>query len=184
MRWQNTSLTYGLISISVHWLVAIAVITLFVVGVWMVDLGYYDTWYHKAPFLHKSAGVLLLAMMLFRLLWRILAPQPQAIATQSRLVQLAAKAGHLLMYFLLFAIMIAGYLISTADGEPIDVFGWFSVPALISGLPDQADIAGLVHKYLAWTLMAVVIGHALAAFKHHFFDKDATLVRMFGKEER
>ncbi len=184
MRWQNSSSTYGLISISIHWLVALTVIALFVVGVWMVDLGYYDTWYHKAPFLHKSAGVLLLAAMVFRVIWRLTTVQPKAINTQSKLVQLAAKAGHLLMYFLLFAIMVAGYLISTADGEPIDVFGWFSVPALISGLPDQADMAGLVHKYLAWGLMAVVVGHALAALKHHFFDKDATLVRMFGKAER
>ncbi|MEN9464163.1 MAG: hypothetical protein RL217_344, partial [Pseudomonadota bacterium] len=71
MHWQNSSSTYGLISISIHWLVAIAVITMFVVGVWMVDLGYYDTWYHKAPFLHKSAGVLLLVVMLFRVIWRL-----------------------------------------------------------------------------------------------------------------
>ena len=58
----------------------------------MVDLGYYDTWYHKAPFLHKSAGVLLLAAMVFRVIWRLTTVQPKAINTQSKLVQLAAKS--------------------------------------------------------------------------------------------
>ena len=184
MNWKNSPFAYGLVSISIHWVVALIVIALFVVGVWMVDLGYYHAWYHKAPFLHKSIGVVLLALMLFRVVWRFTTPQPKAIASQSKLVQLAAKAGHLLIYLLLFAIMIAGYLISTAEGDPISVFGWFEVPALISNLPDQADIAGAVHKYLAWGLIVVVIGHALAAVKHHLIDKDATLVRMFGKSKR
>jgi Cytochrome B561 len=49
--------------------------------------------------------------------------------------------------------MIAGYLISTSEGVGIPVFGLFEVPALISNLPDQADVAGVVHLYLAWAVV-------------------------------
>ena len=82
---------------------------------------------------------------------------------------------------LLLAVIVAGYLISTADGEPISVFGWFSVPATLSGLPDQADVAGEIHLYLAWALVVFAVLHALAALKHHFVDRDPTLKRMLGR---
>jgi len=82
----------------------------------------------------------------------------------------------------LFAVMIAGYLISTAEGVGIPVFDWFEVPALVSGLPDQADTAGAIHLYLAWVLVIFSGLHALAALKHHFIDRDVTLTRMLGRK--
>ena len=89
-----------------------------------------------------------------------------------------AHAVHLLLYLLLFAIVISGYLISTADGRAIDVFGLFQVPAYPLGLEGQEDIAGAVHWYLALTLMGLTGLHAAGAVKHHFIDKDETLKRM------
>jgi cytochrome b561 len=74
--------------------------------------------------------------------------------------------------------MLSGYLISTADGRAIDVFNLFSVPALVSGFDNQEDIAGLVHQIIAYSLIALVVLHALAALKHHFIDRDRTLKRM------
>jgi len=62
MRWKNTSKNFGGISIFIHWLVALAVYGLFALGLWMVGLGYYDTWYHRAPELHKSIGILVFAL--------------------------------------------------------------------------------------------------------------------------
>ena len=69
-------------------------------------------------------------------------------------------------------------MISTADGRSIEVFSWFEVPALGSVIDNQEDIAGEVHKYLAYGLIGLVILHAIAALKHHIIDKDATLTRM------
>ncbi len=74
--------------------------------------------------------------------------------------------------------MVSGYLISTADGRGISVFGWFEVPALLYDLPNQASLAGDIHWYSALALMILAGGHALAALKHHWLDKHATLVRM------
>ena len=181
MHWRNTSSVYGLTSILLHWLSALAVFGMFGLGWWMVGLDYYSSWYRTAPDLHKGIGLLLLAVTLLRLLWRLVNPRPATLPEHGPLTRLAAHAGHWLLYLLLFGVLISGYLISTADGRGIDVFGLFQVPALISGLPRQGDIAGQVHEILAWSLVILAVLHALAALKHHFIDRDATLRRMFGR---
>ncbi|MFW0757050.1 cytochrome b [Pseudomonas sp. H11T01] len=182
MQLRNSSSRYGWVSIMLHWGVALAVFGLFALGLWMVGLDYYSTWRKEAPDLHKSIGLTLFAVMLLRMLWRFISPPPPALASYGRLTRLGATLGHGFLYFSLFAVMIAGYLISTADGVGIPVFGLFEIPALISGLTDQADVAGAVHLYLAWVLVVFSGLHALAALKHHFIDRDATLSRMLGRK--
>ncbi|BCR25545.1 hypothetical protein KAM429_42480 [Aquipseudomonas alcaligenes] len=112
-----------------------------------------------------------------------MSPPPPALSSYSRLTRLGAKLGHGLLYLGLFALMIAGYLISTADGRGISVFGLFEVPASITAIPDQEDVAGLIHQYLAWVLVIFAVLHGLAALKHHFIDRDATLSRMLGRAQ-
>lgn len=181
MQLHNTTSRYGWVSITLHWGVALAVFGLFALGLWMVGLDYYSSWRKDAPDLHKSIGLTLFAFMILRLLWRFISPPPLSPANHGALTRLGAKLGHGLLYVGLFALMISGYLISTADGVGIPVFGLFEVPALISGLPDQADVAGVVHLYLAWALVIFAGVHAVAALKHHFIDRDATLTRMLGR---
>ena len=79
---------------------------------------------------------------------------------------------------LLFAAMISGYLISTADGSGIDVFGLFEVPSVTGRQNGLEDSAGLVHYWSTWALVVLAGLHGLAALKHHFIDRDATLKRM------
>lgn len=181
MQWRNTTFRYGLISVSLHWLVAIAVFGLFALGFWMVGLSYYSGWYQMAPNIHKSIGILLFIVMLARLLWRLASPPPPALAEHGRLTRLASKAGHGFLYLGLFVLMTSGYLISTADGRGISVFGWFEVPASVTSIPNQGDVAGLIHEYLAWAIVIFAVLHGLAALKHHFIDRDRTLLRIFGR---
>lgn len=181
MRWHNSPAQYGLVSILLHWLVAITVFGLFGLGYWMVGLDYYSAWYKAAPHLHKSIGLLLFAVMLGRMVWRRLSPPPASPANHGDLTRLASRSGHALLYVGLFALMLSGYLISTADGRGIEVFGWFEVPATLTIIPDQEDVAGQAHKYLAWSLVIFAGLHALAALKHHFLDRDPTLLRMLGR---
>jgi len=181
MQWRNSPDRYGLVSILVHWGVALAVFVLFGLGLWMVGLDYYSSWYKTAPDIHKGIGILLFFLMLGRWAWRYLSPPPPALTSHDRLTRLGAKLGHAALYLGLFGVLLSGYLIPTAEGQGIDVFGWFEVPALVTGIPDQEDIAGLIHEYLAWGLVIFAGIHALAALKHHFIDRDATLVRMFGR---
>ncbi|PSS57630.1 cytochrome b [Pseudomonas sp. BBP2017] len=182
MQLRNSSSRYGLVSIVMHWGVALAVFGLFGLGLWMMGLDYYSPWRKDAPDLHKSIGLVLLAVMLARVAWRFISPPPPALPNHGSMTRAASKAGHGLLYVGLFAVMVAGYLISTADGVGIPVFGLFDVPALVSNLPDQADVAGEVHFYLAWGLVIFAGLHGLAALKHHFIDRDATLKRMLGRK--
>jgi cytochrome b561 len=178
---RNTQESYGLVAVILHWLVALTVFGMFALGLWMVELTYYDPLYRTAPWVHKSIGVLLFATVLLRVLWRQVNPRPRPLDGHSRAERLAAGAAHLLLYLLLFAVMISGYLISTADGKPIDVFGWFSVPATLTGIDNQEDIAGEIHLVLAIILVSLAGVHALAALKHHFIDRDRTLLRILGR---
>lgn len=179
--WRNTETHYGLVAIGIHWLMALVIPGLFALGLWMVDLTYYDAWYKRAPEIHRGIGVLLFLTLVFRAFWRGLNPKPRPEHSLSAFERMAASGAHTALYLLLFAVMLSGYLISTADGRSIDVFGLFQVPATIAGLPNQADMSGQVHLILAIALVSLAGVHALAALKHHFIDRDRTLVRMFGR---
>ena len=181
MQLRNSARRYGAVSIALHWLVAIVVYGMFALGLWMVTLSYYDGWYHQAPELHKSIGVLLMMGLVVRLIWRHVSPPPKALASYSRLTHAASIGAHIILYALLFAIVISGYLISTADGQAISVFGLFEIPATLTDAGAQADLAGTLHLWLAWSVVILSVLHALAALKHHFIDKDDTLKRMLGK---
>lgn len=78
MQVRNSSSNFGVVSVAIHWLVAVAVFGLFGLGYWMVDLSYYDDWYRTGPDIHRSIGILLLLVMLFRLVWRLFNPLPRA----------------------------------------------------------------------------------------------------------
>lgn len=170
---------YHPLHIALHWLMALVIPALFGVGLWMTGLDYYSSWYKTAPDLHKSFGILLALLLVFRLVAIRTFGKPAALGAGVQ--QKAAVMVHALMYVLLVAIMLSGYLISTADHRGIPVFGLFEVPGFGEFFPDQADIAGAAHLYLAWTLIVLVVLHAGAALKHHFVDKDNTLTRMLGR---
>lgn len=181
MQFRNSSDRYGSIAIFIHWLVAFAVIGLFALGYWMVDLSYYDDWYRRGPDIHRSVGLLLLAVMVIRVLWRITNPAPSPLPNHRRLEVLAAHAAHGLLYLLLFVAMVSGYLISTADGSSISVFGWFEVPSVTGQVKGMEDTAGTIHYWSTWAIVVLAGIHALAALKHHVVDRDRTLLRMLGK---
>lgn len=178
---NNTSSRYGFVSVFFHWLSALTIFGLFGLGFYMVDLTYYDAWYKTAPELHKSIGLIFCALMILRLLWRRKQIKPNHLASHSTFERKAGKVIHNVLYVLIFMIMLAGYLISTADGRGIEIFGVITIPGFGSLIENQEDIAGLVHQWLAYLLISLAVLHALAALKHHLIDKDDTLNRMIGR---
>ncbi|MDH0052212.1 cytochrome b561 [Pantoea sp. PA1] len=180
MLLRNSPGRYGWLSIFLHWSMALVIYAMFALGLWMVGLSYYDTWYHNAPEIHKSIGVILMLALIIRLIWRVISPPPKPLSSYSPLVRITAVVAHGLLYGLLIAILFSGYLISTADGKPVSVFGWFSLPAVLTGAGEQADLAGDIHLWLAWSIVILSVLHGLAALKHHFIDRDITLKRMLG----
>lgn len=175
---KNTAHRYGWMSISLHWVMALAIFAMFAIGLWMTDLNYYDTWYHRAPELHKAIGMLFLFLLLFRFVWRLGNARPNLMGLWwEKLIAISVHRSH---YMLMFIVAISGYLIPTAEGKGIDVFGLFVVPALFEFDKHQADMIGLLHLGAAWALMGLAAMHAAAALKHHFLDRDETLTRMLG----
>ncbi len=175
---RNSSDNYGWISILLHWVVALVIFGLFGLGVYMVDLSYYDPWYHDAPAIHKSIGMLLILAVLIRLLWRWVNPRPAPLPSLSSFEKSTSEWVHRFFYLIIAITLVAGYLIPTAEGRGVDVFGWFEVPAVFPVIDGMADFAGEVHEILAWALIVLAGLHTVAAFKHHLIDKDRTLVRM------
>ena len=178
MQLKNNNHHYGLISKLLHWLIASLTLSLFALGCWMVELGYYDSWYQRGPHLHESAGTVVFLLLIVRLIWRWTNDRPRPLSTHTQWEKIAAQVTHNLLNILLLTITISGYLIVTAKGDPLNVFNLFSVPASVSGLSNQADKAGEIHLWLAWILIILVGVHVLAALKHHFINKDETLNRM------
>lgn len=178
-RWRNTKNGYGLGAIAAHWMTVVAVIILYPLGLYIVSLTYYDPAYRIVPHWHKSLGILLVIGVLLRLLWRLINQRPQELPQHKPWERRLAHGVHTLLYALLLIVPVTGYLISTADGRAVSVFGWFEVPALIPELvSNQEDVAGLWHFWLATALVALVGLHAVGALKHHFIDRDSTLKRM------
>ncbi|QUM76835.1 cytochrome b [Moritella sp. 24] len=176
---KNTKTAYGWVSILLHWVMALALFGMFGLGLYMVELTYYDAWYKGSLDLHKSIGILLLGLLLIRTLWRCININPNSADEHaSKLEVSSAHLVHLGLYLLMFTLMISGYLISTADGRGISVFEAFTIPAIPFSIDNQEDIAGLIHEILAWALIIVAGVHAFAAIKHHFINKNKTLVRM------
>jgi cytochrome b561 len=179
----NSTERFGVVSLALHWVMAALLFALFALGLYMTGLDYTDAWYRAAPELHKSFGMLFFVLAVVRLLWRLGTVTP-SLVPMPRWESIAALEVHRLFYILLFFIPISGYLISTADGRGIEFFGLFEVPALISGIDTQEDVAGAVHLYLGFFVMGLAGLHTLAALKHHFIDKDATLKRIFGSDKK
>lgn len=173
---KNSTSGYGLVAIALHWLMALAIFGMFGLGLYMVTLNFYHPWYHDALETHKSIGILVGLALVARVIWRISNPTPAGLSAKP-LENTAAHLAHLLLYALIAALLVSGYLISTADGRSIDVFGWFQVPSLLQ-VENLEDSAGEVHEFLAWTLIVLVVAHAAAAVKHHVISKDNTLRRM------
>lgn len=170
---------FGLVSMLLHWSMAIIIIGLFVLGKYMVDLDYYSPWYKAAPDFHRSMGFIVALLLIIRLGWRLFSSQPTMSGKNWEKV--TAAWAHRFFYVLILAIVVTGYLTTTADGHPVYVFDWFSLPATLSGIENQEDIAGATHEILTNTFIILVVIHVAAALKHHFLNHDTTLLRMLGR---
>jgi len=175
---KDSHIGYGLITIIFHWLCAILIIALFSLGIYMSELDYYSPWYHKAPELHISLGLGLLALMLLRLIWRSINPTPTALPTINARTMKAASLVKIALYFLFFTLATTGYLITTAEGHAANFFNLVSIPATVELSSENVDRAGFIHEICAWSIIVVATLHAVAALFHHFVKRDRTLLRM------
>ncbi len=180
---KNTITSYGLVAILLHWIMAFIIIGLFILGEYMVDLDYYNQWYQLAPWWHKSFGMSIFILLVIRLAWKLITITPESLPSYKTWEIKIAKLVHVLFYVLLFITCLSGYFISTAKGVSFDFFSWFKVPSIISLSETQAELAGNIHEITTHGLLVLFILHVFAALKHHFINKDMTLIRMLKPKE-
>lgn len=180
---RNDRETYGLVARILHWGMGVIIIAMFAIGVYMRQLTYYDPLYQVLPNIHRSTGMILMALLVARILWKLMNPVPRDDHLKP-IERRVSAAVHWIFYGLLFAIMTAGYLISTSDGRSVDVFGLVEIPSIYKNAAITKTV-GWLHEYLSYALVGLVVLHAAAAIKHHVLDKDVTLIRMWsGKTGR
>jgi cytochrome b561 len=198
---SNDSARYGAISQAFHWLTVVLIVALLWTG-WGADVEA-DEPGNSAFFWHSSLGVLVVTLALARLLWRFFMPAPPLPATMRRGQRAFARAVHVGLYVLLFALPITGWLVASAEGGTVSFFGLAlpSLPGASGAAPpavrphateSEEKDAGTVstsgekrgeiweeaHEVLAYIILGLAILHTLAALKHHFVDRDNVLRSM------
>ncbi|HEY3700105.1 MAG TPA: cytochrome b [Spongiibacteraceae bacterium] len=173
-----TTVRYTGTAIALHWLMALLIIATFFLGLTMVDMPGITPTKLKYFNWHKWMGVTVLALAAIRLLWRLMHTAPSLPAAMPKLQKYAAEITHYLLYALIFVVPLSGYFYSLAAGFKVVYLGVLPLPVLIDPNPALKPILKNVHYLLSMTMAALVCVHALAAFKHHLFDRDDILKRM------
>ena len=167
---------YDNVAVALHWTTAVLVVVQFAVA---------ETWdYFAKPTqetmqaVHVSLGVLLAAVIIARLAWRFI-PGHHVPSIELGWVKYASKAVHYLLYLLLTAQVVTGFLFRWAQGHPLSFFGLFAIPSPFAAM-DRATRHQLhdLHEKIAWGIIIIAFGHALAALYHHYVLKDRVLMRM------
>lgn len=177
VAWRNDALRWGGVSQLLHWLVVVLIPVQGTLGLVMADMPNSPDKI-RAYALHKSIGLTLLALVALRLAWRLHAGAPAPVPGVARWKKRAARISHVLLYGLLLAIPLSGWLFNSAAGFPLQWFGLFNLPSIAGTDPALGEAAGTVHLWLFWLLVAVALVHAAAALHHHLVLRDATLARM------
>jgi cytochrome b561 len=174
---ETNSQRYGAVAQSLHWIVAALIVTQFVLASLADDL---PNGAAKFAMLarHKSVGMTILMLAVLRWLWRLGHAPPALPATMPQYEKRLARFTHALLYVLLFAMPLSGWLMSSAKNYPVSWFHLFTWPNLVAPDPVKFNFFQGVHEVLAWTLFSVALLHIGAALKHHFYDKNEVLRRM------
>ena len=173
---------YDNVAVALHWTTAVLVV---------IQFAFAETWdYFAKPTqetmqsLHVSLGVLLTAVVLARIVWRLI-PGHQMPALDVGWMRIASKGVHYLLYLLLAAQVVTGFLFRWAQGHPVSFFGLFAIPSPFDAFDRAARRQfHTIHEWIGWTIIIVAFAHALAALYHHYALRDRVLGRMFPPARR
>lgn len=172
---------YGTTAIALHWVLALALIGIFVLGLYMTGLPF-SPQRLKLYSWHKWAGVTILALSALRLLWRLTHRPPAlpdaVLSAMPRWQQIAHHGTHHLLYLLFFAVPLIGWAYSSAAGFPVVFLGLLQLPDFVPVNPELAEAIKPWHAFSAYALATLTVLHIAAALKHHVIDRDGLLTRM------
>ncbi|VVC75638.1 hypothetical protein AQUSIP_09280 [Aquicella siphonis] len=174
---RNSQYEYGSVAIFLHWVMALLIIILLILGLYMTGL---PVSLRKLRFYgwHKELGVLVLGLVIVRVAWRLGNVTPLLQPYLPVWEAVAARCTHWAFYLLMGALPVTGWIMSSAAGLPVSFFGWFVLPDWVAPNEELRVYFREIHEYLAYTLIALICLHVAAALKHHFINKDDILRRM------
>jgi cytochrome b561 len=158
--------TYSPVARAFHWSSAALMFTVIPIAWYMGTLDRNDPSKSFWMAAHKSIGVTILLLTLFRIAYRTKIKAPELPDTFSSQDKMVSHAAHIFLYFILLAMPISGYLMSILSGHPVNWFGLFEIPAGLSADKPIGDIFHILHKIGQWVVYAVIALHLLAVAKH------------------
>ena len=168
---------YTRTAVTLHWIIALLIFTAFPLGVYMHDLPLSPDKLRLYSY-HKWIGVTIFLLALLRISWRSTHRPPPLPAAMPSWEKFAAHAVHSLLYVLILAIPLSGWLMSFAKGVQTVWFGVLPLPDLVSKDKELGDALKAVHQSFNFLLLGLVIAHVGGALKHHFIEHDDILARM------
>ncbi|HZW26415.1 MAG TPA: cytochrome b [Gallionella sp.] len=174
---MDTPAAYTRTAIGLHWLIALLIFAAFPLGVYMHDLPLSPNKLKLYSY-HKWMGITVLMLAAVRVSWRATHRPPPLPATMPAWEKFAAQSVHILLYVLLFAIPLSGWLMSSAKGFQTVWFGVLPLPDLIGKDKELGKLLEEVHESLNFALLGLVVAHVAGALKHHFIERDDILARM------
>jgi cytochrome b561 len=181
MEVTNAADRWGAVSKGLHWLTANIILVQFVTGF----LRYFKiisagTWAQFYTYWHMPAGILVLALVVFRLIWRFAQPHPELPNRMSWWERLAANGVHVYLYVAMIMMPLTGWAGFNALKIEVNPLG-IDLPHLFWDIRPLSFIMADIHLYIAAGLVFVLVLHIGGALKHHLVDCDETLIRMVPK---
>jgi len=176
MTFRNTNRAWGSLTKALHWIIVLLIINQWLIAERADDLKGLEKL--QALAWHKSFGITILMLAVIRLVWRLLNPVPDLTAETRPWERVLAKVSHVLLYALIFALPLTGWMMSSARNFPVSWFKLFQLPDLVA--PSDALFHRMhdLHHLLFNVLVGVAVLHVAGALKHHFIDRNDVLKRM------
>lgn len=177
MPLRNTERRWGGVAQLFHWAMAAGIFGMMALGWTMVNLPMGPTQFRLYA-LHKSIGITLLTLAVLRLLWRRANPAPPLPPDMAPWERRLAGLTHVLLYVLIIAMPLSGYVINSAANFPLTIFGLLQIPNLTPESEWLESVASWTHLTLFWVLSVLLVLHIGGALRHHFLQHDDVLRRM------
>jgi cytochrome b561 len=191
MQVTNSTEAYGGVSRAIHWITALLVLSTIPLGLIAANIGPKNPSHdlsalrEQTLFWHKSIGVSILLLVILRTAWSLYSPRPPLPAHLPTGERRAAKATHLALYLLLFAMPLTGIMLSQSVGFPVSFFGLFTLPTVFPAphdvpIPQRPGAVWgiLLHeKVFAYILFGAIALHLLGLVKHQLIDRDGSILR-------
>lgn len=168
--------TYSPVAKLLHWLIVVLIAAQLAFG-WLMPGARRTTPPDVLNNWHMSIGVVILAVIVIRALWRTMVGSPEP-EPGPRWQAAAAEATHLLLYLLVFALLLSGWANAVAHNWTITMFWSVKLPVLMPAGAAWVHTLGELHSTIVWVLLALVGLHVAAALGHHFILGDNVLRRM------